>query len=128
MTPQSSSSKYSQQPFVDLHAIVGTGRCHTWQVTRPIPYLADDPTYTILGRYYAIPVGAFILGYTLTNTVGFSQVSSLAATLSGLCCIGGIAGLSTQKTARAGNVSGMAVISHHYLPSAIITYSSPAWR
>jgi NAD(P) transhydrogenase len=65
----------------------------------------DDPPEFY--EYYGIPAGLFVGGYGLANLMGFSEASSVAATVSALGCIGGIAGLSTQETARAGNVSGM---------------------
>ena len=62
-------------------------------------------------EYYGYPAGGFVAGYALTNLSGFSESSAIAASVSGLCCIGGIAGLSTQATARLGNISGMTGVS-----------------
>ena len=62
-------------------------------------------------EYYGVPVVGFIAGYALTNLSGFKEASAIAAGASGLLCIGGIAGLSTQATARAGNISGMAGVT-----------------
>ena len=69
----------------------------------------DDPPEFY--EYYGVPVVGFIAGYALTNLSGFKEASAIAAGASGLLCIGGIAGLSTQATARAGNISGMAGVT-----------------
>jgi len=68
----------------------------------------DPPEFYEL---YAIPVGAFVGGYALTTLTGFKEASAVAASVSALCCIGGIAGLSTQRTARLGNVLGMSGVA-----------------
>jgi NAD(P) transhydrogenase len=83
----------------------------------------DDPPEFY--EYYGIPVVAFIGGYGITNLMGCQQVSSVAATVSALCCIGGIGGLSTQATARMGNVLGMSGVAFG-LASAIGTLDWPA--
>jgi len=64
-------------------------------------------------------------GYAVSNLMGFDQVSHVAATASAMCCVGGIAGLSTQATARAGNVSGMAGVAFG-LASAVGSLDWPA--
>ena len=68
----------------------------------------DPPEYY---EYYAVPVAAFVGGYALTSLGGYKETSSIMATASALCCIGGIAGLANQSTARLGNVSGMAGVA-----------------
>ena len=83
----------------------------------------DDPPEFY--EYYGIPVAAFVGGYALTNLSGFKESSSIAASISALCCIGGIAGLSTQKTARLGNISGMTGVSFG-LASAVGSLDWPA--
>jgi len=83
----------------------------------------DDPPE--FNHYYAVPVGAFVGGYALSALSGFKESSAIAASISGLCCIGGIAGLSTQATARMGNMSGMAGVSFG-LASAIGSLNWPA--
>jgi len=61
---------------------------------------------------YAIPVGTMIGGYAIGNTMGSSGLmAESVAMASGLCCIGGIAGLSSQQTARMGNILGMSGVS-----------------
>ena len=68
----------------------------------------DPPEYY---EYYAAPAAAFIGGYSLAAFSGSPQMSSVAATVSALGCIGGIGGLANQSTARMGNVSGMCGVS-----------------
>jgi hypothetical protein len=50
-------------------------------------------------------------GYAAGNAAGFAQLTPTVETVASLLCIGGIAGLATQKTARLGNASGIAGIS-----------------
>jgi NAD(P) transhydrogenase len=83
----------------------------------------DDPPEHY--EMYAIPAGAFIAGYGLTNLMGFKEASAVAATVSGMLCIGGIAGLARQETARMGNVSGMAGVAFG-MASAIGSLDWPA--
>jgi NAD(P) transhydrogenase len=64
----------------------------------------DPPEYY---EYYGVPFAVFTAGYGASTLMGFQEASSIAATVSAMGCIGGIAGLSTQQTARMGNVSGM---------------------
>ncbi|XP_067888846.1 NAD(P) transhydrogenase, mitochondrial-like [Heterodontus francisci] len=63
----------------------------------------DPPEYNYL---YLLPGGAFVGGYALAlnNDYSIEQMMYLG---SGLCCVGALAGLSTQKTARLGNALGM---------------------
>jgi len=62
-------------------------------------------------NYYAAPSAAFVAGYGSTVLMGCQQASAVAATVSGLLCIGGIAGLANQSTARLGNVCGMSGVA-----------------
>ncbi|XP_048388003.1 NAD(P) transhydrogenase, mitochondrial-like [Stegostoma tigrinum] len=63
----------------------------------------DPPEYNYL---YLLPGMAFVGGYVvaLTNNFPIEQMMYLG---SGLCCVGALAGLSTQNTARLGNALGM---------------------
>jgi H+-translocating NAD(P) transhydrogenase len=64
----------------------------------------DPPEYFHLYGYPAAgTLGIYGLG-TLSGR--FPELDAAAGTLAGLLCIGGIAGLATQKTARLGAVSG----------------------
>lgn len=69
----------------------------------------DPPEYYHL---YGIPAGATAALYGIGTMTGkFPQLDAAASTLSGLLCIGGIAGLASQKTARLGAVSGQAGVA-----------------
>jgi NAD(P) transhydrogenase len=68
----------------------------------------DPPEYY---EYYGAPTAAFVTGYAATSLAGFPEVHSLAMTAAGLGCIGGIAGLASQSTARLGIISGMAGVA-----------------
>lgn len=68
----------------------------------------DPPEYYSL---YGIPVGTMIGGYAVGNALGAGAMAETVAVASGLCCIGGIAGLSSQQTARMGNILGMSGVS-----------------
>ncbi|KAJ1451677.1 NAD(P) transhydrogenase beta subunit-domain-containing protein [Pelagophyceae sp. CCMP2097] len=69
----------------------------------------DDPAeHTEL---YAIPVAATLGGYGLAGLAGAADLAPAVSLLSGLCCIGGVAGLSSQKTARLGNVLGQSGVA-----------------
>mmetsp|Transcript_2504 Transcript_2504/g.4004 ORF Transcript_2504/g.4004 Transcript_2504/m.4004 type:complete len:1047 (-) Transcript_2504:308-3448(-) len=69
----------------------------------------DDPDEH--PELYAIPVVATIGGYGLAGITGYGDLSPVVSLLSGICCIGGIAGLSSQSTARLGNVLGQTGIT-----------------
>jgi NAD(P) transhydrogenase len=70
---------------------------------------SDPPEYYHL---YGIPAAATMALYGIGSMSGkFPEIDSAAATLSGLLCIGGIAGLASQKTARLGAVSGQAGVA-----------------
>lgn len=63
----------------------------------------DPPEYNYL---YLIPGGMFVGGYAATLNSGYS-IEQMMYLGSGLCCVGALAGLSTQGTARLGNALGM---------------------
>lgn len=64
----------------------------------------DPPEYYHL---YGIPAAATVGLYGIGTMSGkFPELDAAASTLSGLLCIGGIAGLASQSTARLGAVSG----------------------
>jgi NAD(P) transhydrogenase len=69
----------------------------------------DPPEYY---HYYGIPAATTTGIYSIGTMTGkFPEIDSAAATLSGLLCIGGIAGLASQQTARLGAVSGQAGVA-----------------
>lgn len=65
----------------------------------------DDPPEN--NYLYAIPAAAFIGGYALAATYGFSEIHQMAYLGSSLCCVGALAGLSSQKSSRLGNNLGI---------------------
>ncbi|GMI08862.1 hypothetical protein TrRE_jg11208 [Triparma retinervis] len=68
----------------------------------------DPPEYY---SYYAAPAIGTAALYGGLHAAGYQEVDSAAGTLAGLFCIGGIAGLSNQSTARLGNASGQAGVA-----------------
>ncbi|GAA6101674.1 NAD(P) transhydrogenase, mitochondrial [Tachysurus ichikawai] len=63
----------------------------------------DPPEYNYL---YLLPAGAFVGGYGAALHSGYN-IEQMMYLGSGLCCVGALAGLSTQSTARLGNALGM---------------------
>lgn len=57
-----------------------------------------------------IPASVFVGGYTCGVMNGLPEIHNFAALGSSLCCIGAIASLSSQKTARLGNNLGIVSI------------------
>ncbi|VVC32615.1 DHS-like NAD/FAD-binding domain,NAD(P) transhydrogenase, alpha subunit, C-terminal,NADP [Cinara cedri] len=68
----------------------------------------DPPEYNSL---YFIPASVFSGGYIWGVMNGLPEIHNFAALGSSLCCIGAIASLSSQKTARFGNNLGMIGVS-----------------
>ncbi|CAO1419810.1 unnamed protein product [Diamesa serratosioi] len=56
---------------------------------------------------YAIPGGVFLGGYGLAAMNGMPEIHQIAYLAAGLCCVGALGGLSSQKTARLGNALGI---------------------
>jgi NAD(P) transhydrogenase len=65
---------------------------------------SDPPEFTSL---YAIPGLAFGGAYLAAELAGQPDLHHIGYLVSALCCIGSIAGLASQETARVGNVLGM---------------------
>uniref|UniRef100_H3CUQ7 NAD(P) transhydrogenase, mitochondrial n=1 Tax=Tetraodon nigroviridis TaxID=99883 RepID=H3CUQ7_TETNG len=63
----------------------------------------DPPEYNYL---YLLPAGVFVGGYGTALQAGYN-IEQMMYLGSGLCCVGALAGLSNQKTARLGNALGM---------------------
>uniref|UniRef100_A0A2H8TGE0 NAD(P) transhydrogenase, mitochondrial n=2 Tax=Melanaphis sacchari TaxID=742174 RepID=A0A2H8TGE0_9HEMI len=68
----------------------------------------DPPEYNAL---YLIPASVFFCGYTWGIMNSLPEIHNFAALGSSLCCIGAIASLSSQKTARFGNNLGIIGVS-----------------
>mmetsp|Transcript_16061 Transcript_16061/g.15471 ORF Transcript_16061/g.15471 Transcript_16061/m.15471 type:complete len:1066 (-) Transcript_16061:82-3279(-) len=70
---------------------------------------SDPPEYYHL---YGIPTAGALALYGAGSMSGkYPEINSAAATMSGLLCIGGIGGLSSQATARLGAVAGQAGVA-----------------
>jgi len=70
----------------------------------------DDPPEFY--HLYGIPAASTFALYGIGSATGkFPQLDAAASTLAGLMCIGGIAGLASQSTARLGAVSGQAGVA-----------------
>ena len=64
----------------------------------------DPPEYNYL---YGIPAVVFIGGYGAGALMGCSEIHQMAYLASSLCCVGALAGLSSQSSARLGNALGI---------------------
>merc|ERR1711963_920296 len=68
----------------------------------------DPPEYNYL---YGIPAAAFLASYGYAVAQGYPEIHQIAYLGSGLCCVGALAGLSSQPTARLGNALGIIGVS-----------------
>merc|ERR1739844_337311 len=68
----------------------------------------DPPEHNYL---YGIPAGAFLASYAYAVTQGYPEIHKMAYLTSSLCCVGALAGLSSQPTDRLGNALGMIGVS-----------------
>lgn len=64
----------------------------------------DPPEYNYL---YALPAAAFLGSYGYGVASGAAEIHQMASLASSLCCVGALAGLSSQGTSRLGNNLGM---------------------
>lgn len=64
----------------------------------------DPPEYNFL---YGIPASVFLGGYGYAALSGMPEIHQMAYLAASLCCVGALAGLSSQKTSRLGNTLGM---------------------
>jgi len=60
---------------------------------------------------YAIPAAAYLGSYYLGTMNGAAHLHQMMYFASGLCCVGALAGLSKQTTARSGNALGIIGVS-----------------
>lgn len=66
----------------------------------------DLPEYNGL---YAIPAALFMGSYAYGALSNLSEIHQMAYLASSLCCVGALAGLSSQKTSRLGNTLGIVI-------------------
>lgn len=64
----------------------------------------DLPEYNGL---YAIPAAVFLGSYAYAASQNLAEIHQMAYLASSLCCVGALAGLSSQKTSRLGNALGI---------------------
>mmetsp|Transcript_14687 Transcript_14687/g.19338 ORF Transcript_14687/g.19338 Transcript_14687/m.19338 type:complete len:1075 (+) Transcript_14687:107-3331(+) len=106
--PQNGSQALGAAAVLMSSVNIGGGFLVTKKMLDMFKRPTDPPEYY---HYYAVPAGAFVGGYALSKGMGFSEVDAVASVAAGLCCVGGIGGLASQKTARMGNVLGMSGVS-----------------
>ena len=61
--------------------------------------------------FIGIPAATFLASYGWAVSQGYPEVHQMAYLASSLCCVGALAGLSSQPTARLGNALGMIGVS-----------------
>lgn len=64
----------------------------------------DPPEYNQL---YAIPAAGFLGAYAWAALNNYPEIHQAGYLAASLCCVGALAGLSSQKTSRLGNSLGM---------------------
>lgn len=68
----------------------------------------DPPEYNYL---YGVPGVTFLGSYAWAVSQGYPEVHQMAYLTSSLCCVGALAGLSSQSTGRLGNALGIMGVS-----------------
>ncbi|KAI4466457.1 nad(p) transhydrogenase [Holotrichia oblita] len=68
----------------------------------------DPPEYNSL---FAVPAALFLGGYGWAAFQNLPEIHQAAYLAASLCCVGALAGLSSQKTSRLGNTLGMIGVS-----------------
>lgn len=64
-------------------------------------YIADPPEHYYL---YGIPAAVFLGGYGWGVHMGYPEIHQMTYLASSLCCVGALAGLSSQSTSRLGMI------------------------
>jgi len=103
MPTNTSQSLAAAAAFISFINIFG-GFIVTQRMLDMFKRSTDPPEHMYL---YGIPASAFLGGYGYAAAVGYPEIHQFAYLASGLCCVGALAGLSNQKTARLGNALGM---------------------
>jgi NAD(P) transhydrogenase len=72
-------------------------------------------------EFYAIPTALMIAGVAVAGFAGgkLENVSGVVGIAASICCIAAIAGLANQKTARTGNLLGMAGVTFGLAATAV---------
>lgn len=85
----------------------------------------DAPEFNYL---YSLPALIFGGSFLMAHKMGFNGIYQMGYLASSLCCIGGISGLASQKTARVGNASGMIGIASGILTTlAAMNFPAPVF-
>lgn len=79
----------------------------------------DPPEYNSL---YGIPAAVFLGGYGYAAISGMPEIHQMAYLAASLCCVGALAGLSSQKTSRLGNTLGIVSESFRFHDSKGLTF------
>ncbi|KAJ1362453.1 Protein N-methyltransferase nnt1 [Parelaphostrongylus tenuis] len=104
MLPSSSSQTLALAAAFISSINIGGGFVITKRMLDMFRRKDDPPEYNYL---YAVPAALFLGGYYYGLQVNAPSAHSIAYLGSSLCCVGALAGLSSQKTARVGNALGM---------------------
>eukprot|EP00923_Selenidium_pygospionis_P051441 GHVN01089274.1.p1 GENE.GHVN01089274.1~~GHVN01089274.1.p1 ORF type:complete len:1119 (+),score=168.08 GHVN01089274.1:1243-4599(+) len=83
---------------------IGGGFTVTKRMLNMFKRPTDPPSYA---RLYLIPASVIVLLCFLACLAHTHKMNEMAYIVGALCCIGGIAGLATQKSAQLGNSLGM---------------------
>lgn len=86
--------------FLGIVCDITSSQYHIIYFFRP----TDPPEHNYL---YALPAAVFLGSYGYGVACGASEVHQMASLASSLCCVGALAGLSSQNTSRLGNNLGM---------------------
>ncbi|XP_014244217.1 NAD(P) transhydrogenase, mitochondrial-like [Cimex lectularius] len=81
----------------------------------------DPPDYNGL---FLIPGASLVGGYGLGVMAGYSEMHHMAALAASLCCVGALAGLSSQSTSRTGNNLGIVGVAGGI--AATLGYMNPS--
>uniref|UniRef100_A0A1B6FCA9 NAD(P) transhydrogenase, mitochondrial n=1 Tax=Cuerna arida TaxID=1464854 RepID=A0A1B6FCA9_9HEMI len=83
----------------------------------------DPPEHNYL---YGIPAAVFLGGYGYGVMQGYPEIHQMASLASSLCCVGALAGLSSQQTSRLGNNLGIMGVSGGI--AATLGYMAPSYE
>lgn len=63
---------------------------------------------------YGIPAAVFLGGYGYAALASLPEIHQMAYLASSLCCVGALAGLSSQQTSRLGNTLGIVIVTNFF--------------
>ncbi|XP_069105795.1 NAD(P) transhydrogenase, mitochondrial-like [Argopecten irradians] len=104
-TPTNAMEMYAAAATFLSAINIGGGFTVTQRMLDMFKRPTDPQEYNML---YTIPGAAFLGSYGLALNMGqYPDVHQMVYLASGLCCVGALTGLASQKTARVGNALGM---------------------